>query len=246
MSSKFFVAPLVALCALSASGVAQAADDFTVTGTAGVYSDYRFRGISQTGKKPALQGGFTVAHSSGFYVGNWNSNVDSKDVLFNGSNLEMDIFGGYATTVGDFGLDAGVLQYYYPGQTAGGNVDTTEVYGSVKYGPALLKVSYALTEYFGVPDSDGTIYTNLSLSQPITEKIAVSAAAGFTLGEKNQADYSDYMVGVSYALPQNFTVGLNYHFNAGKGSNVSGMTGMGATGRELGSDGAVLYISKAF
>lgn len=238
MSSKFFVAPLVALCALSASGVAQAADDFTVTGTAGVYSDYRFRGQSQTEKKPALQGGFTVAHSSGFYVGNWNSNVTGN--LYQGSNLEMDIFGGYATEVAGVGLDVGVLQYYYPGGL-NNDADTTEFYGSVKYGPALAKVSYATSNYFGAADSDGTIYANLSVSQPITEKISVAAAAGFTLGE-NISDYNDYMVGVSYALPQNFTVGLNYHFNAGSGAKTT----PSSNGIDISGSGAVFYISKAF
>ena len=34
-----------------------------------------FRGISQTAGKPAVQGGFDVGHSSGFYLGTWASNV---------------------------------------------------------------------------------------------------------------------------------------------------------------------------
>ena len=41
-----------------------AASPWTFTANLGLYSDYRFRGISQTDKKPALQGGFDVAHSS--------------------------------------------------------------------------------------------------------------------------------------------------------------------------------------
>jgi uncharacterized protein (TIGR02001 family) len=59
--------------------------DWTITGNAGLFSDYRFRGISQTDKKPAFQGGFDVAHSSGFYLGNWNSNIDSS--FFGGANI---------------------------------------------------------------------------------------------------------------------------------------------------------------
>ena len=55
--------------------------------------------------KPAFQGGFDVAHSSGFYVGNWNSNVEQG--LFNGASLEMDFYGGYKGTFGAFGYDVG-------------------------------------------------------------------------------------------------------------------------------------------
>ena len=92
--------------------------DWTITGNAGVFSDYRFRGISQTNKKPAFQGGFDIGHASGFYVGNWNSNIDSS--FYNGANLEMDFYGGYKLPVGPVALDFGALYYYYPGSGAGG------------------------------------------------------------------------------------------------------------------------------
>ena len=87
--------------------------EFTFTGNAGLFSDYRFRGFTQTDYKPAFQGGFDFAHKSGFYLGNWNSNVEQA--LFNGASLEMDFYGGYKHTFGDFGLDVGVIYYYYPG-----------------------------------------------------------------------------------------------------------------------------------
>jgi uncharacterized protein (TIGR02001 family) len=38
-------------------------------------SDYVFRGISQSQRQPAIQGGFDYSHASGFYVGTWASNV---------------------------------------------------------------------------------------------------------------------------------------------------------------------------
>src|SRR5687767_6282116 len=85
--------------------------EFTFTGNAGLFSDYRFRGFTQTDYKPAFQGGFDFAHQSGFYLGNWNSNVEQA--LYNGASLEMDFYGGYKTTFGDFGLDVGVIYYYY-------------------------------------------------------------------------------------------------------------------------------------
>jgi uncharacterized protein (TIGR02001 family) len=45
--------------------------DFKITGSAAVVSQYRFRGISQSNNRPAVQGAITVAHSSGFYVSTW-------------------------------------------------------------------------------------------------------------------------------------------------------------------------------
>src|SRR3954467_12052526 len=49
--------------------------DFTFTGNIGIFSQYVFRGVSQTNEKPAVQGGFDLAHKSGLYGGTWVSNI---------------------------------------------------------------------------------------------------------------------------------------------------------------------------
>src|SRR5258706_14646246 len=85
-----------------------------VTGNMTLVSEYRFRGIDQTYGKPAIQGGFDYSHSSGIYLGNWDSNV-SQGAGYPGGNLEMDFYGGWKKAFGDFGLDVGGIYYYYPG-----------------------------------------------------------------------------------------------------------------------------------
>lgn len=129
-----------------------------VTGNMTIASDYRFRGISQTYTGPAIQGGVDYAHASGLYLGNWNSNVSS--VLFaGGSGIEMDFYGGWKKSFGDFGLDVGSIYYYYPNAefnvntgSAGGSskFDNWEIYigGSWKWISA--KFFYALDNYFGL------------------------------------------------------------------------------------------------
>ena len=51
-------------------------DEFSFSANVGLYSDYIFRGYTQTQNEPAIQGGFDVEHSSGLYAGTWASNVD--------------------------------------------------------------------------------------------------------------------------------------------------------------------------
>src|SRR5713226_7192278 len=75
------------------------ASEHTFTGNVGLFGDYRFRGISQTFRKPAIQGGFDYSHASGFYLGNWNSNV-SSGASYPAGDLEMDFFGGWKKTLG--------------------------------------------------------------------------------------------------------------------------------------------------
>ncbi|OZA55824.1 MAG: hypothetical protein B7X78_10400, partial [Sphingomonadales bacterium 39-62-4] len=109
------VAPLaLALLATPAFAQDEESGPITISGSAALVSDYRFRGVSMSDKEMAVQAGATVAHESGFYVGTWGSNLAGWGT-FAGSNMELDIFGGYSTTVGGVGVDVGLTWYMYPG-----------------------------------------------------------------------------------------------------------------------------------
>jgi uncharacterized protein (TIGR02001 family) len=88
--------------------------DFTFNGNVALVSDYRFRGVSQSDKGFAVQGGVGVSHKSGVYVGFWASNLAGWGT-FGGPNLELDVFGGIALPVGDGTIDVGLTLYTYPG-----------------------------------------------------------------------------------------------------------------------------------
>ena len=165
-----FAAPAAVTTAF-AQAAAAPASPHTFTGNMTIGSDYRFRGISQTFGGPTIQGGVDYSHASGFYVGNWNSNVSG--VTYNsGNNIEMDFYAGWKGSWGDWGLDVGNLYYYYDSarwtglnqqaaaravaagnQNNSGRYDNNEIYiaGSWKWLSA--KYSYATTNYFGLNDA---------------------------------------------------------------------------------------------
>lgn len=164
---------VLTLCGAAFAQTKAPEPDWTVTGNATLISDYRFRGFTQTDFGPALQGGFDVAHKSGFYLGNWNSNV--LQGLYNGASLEMDFYGGYKAEIAkDVGYDLGLIYYYYPKSGAAGTtrINNTEVYFGLSGGPLSGKLYYATSDYFqaaknvGAPRSTrGTTYLDLSYSQ---------------------------------------------------------------------------------
>jgi uncharacterized protein (TIGR02001 family) len=87
----------------------------TVSGSATIASDYRFRGVSQSDREMAVQGGSTIAHESGLYVGTWASNLAGWGT-FGGANMELDLIGGYKAKLADNAmLDVGLTWYMYPG-----------------------------------------------------------------------------------------------------------------------------------
>lgn len=140
----------------------------TVSGSATVTSDYRFRGVSQSDKEIAVQGAITISHESGFYVGAWGSNLAGWGT-FGGANLELDLIGGFKLPVGGGGtLDVGLTWYVYPG--GADETDFAEPYAKLSgtIGPVGLTagVAYAPPQealgrwYFTGADAAAGIYND--------------------------------------------------------------------------------------
>lgn len=213
---------LAALAAAALAPVPAFAEDSSLAYNVGVVSDYRYRGISQTRLKPALQGGIDYAYG-GFYVGAWASTI--KWIKDNGVKgpVELDLYGGYKNTiVENLGYDVGVLRYEYVGNKLKdtglySNANTTEVYGALTFGPATLKLSYALTDLFGNKDSDGSYYGDLSAGFDLGAGFTLTPHLGYQkVRNTPNASYMDYSVTVSKELVPGLSVSL-----AGVGTNAN-------------------------
>jgi uncharacterized protein (TIGR02001 family) len=200
MRKTVLAVALAATAALPGLASAQATSPHTLSGNMGIFSDYRFRGISQTFQQPAIQGGIDYSHSSGFYLGNWNSNVSGES--FVDGTIEMDLYGGFKKGFGDVTLDVGLLQYLYPGaKNAGVRYDTLEAYIGASWKWFTLKYSMTLDDYFGVTDSDGSGYLDLSASYELAPKLMLVGHVGKQEVKNASAlDYVDYKVGLTYDL----------------------------------------------
>jgi uncharacterized protein (TIGR02001 family) len=195
----------------------------TVTGSAAVTTDYRFRGVSQSGGDIAIQGGITASHASGFYVGTWGSSIDLGDLY---GSTELDIFGGWTGEVtSGLTLDAGLLYYAYP-NGRGGDSEFFEPYASVtgQAGPAKIKVGAtyawkqnALPNFAGNKKSDNVyIYSNVDIGIPNTP-ITISGHLGYTDGALAPSYYTtsdrtgiDYSIGASATVFGPLSVGVSY------------------------------------
>jgi len=193
-----------------------AANPFTVSGGATLVSDYRFRGISQTDKRVALQGTFSVAHESGFYATVWGSSID--DYVYNGADQEVDFILGYRRTFGGTTIDGGLLYYYYP-NSGGIASDFVEPYISVAhtFGPVTAKVTANYAPEQAALAVGGSKQDNLylagDLSATIPETpISLTAHLGHSYGPSYLTignGYTDWSLGAS-ATWNHVTVGVAY------------------------------------
>ena len=175
---KTLVAASLAVLSMAAvadeAPAADAPEAPALTANVNLASSYRFRGIDQTFNQPALQGGVDYSMPMGFYVGNWNSNVNGNAAGYAGGNLEMDLYGGWKTAFNDdWGLDTGLYNYFYPGSNPSngapglttpnptfasqkpGMVYNLEYYIGGNWKTVSLKQYFALTDYFNVQGMNG-------------------------------------------------------------------------------------------
>ena len=227
--------------AQSAPAPAPAPATSPITANVTVVNDYRYRGMTQSNFKPAIQGGFDYAHESGFYIGNWNSSIswisDGYPAQTAGGNtstqsvsapIEMDFYAGFKKELIGKGQvsDVGILQYYYPTSNmprntctassgagrngCGASPNTTELYVAQNFAfgslSGFVKVSYALTNLFGIYESKGSYYPDLTLNYDTGfEGITLNAHAGYqyVAGTKTVSrtkydfSYSDYKIGLT-------------------------------------------------
>lgn len=177
LASALAVPALTAHAEDAPAAAAPAASEHTFTANVGIYSQYIFRGLTQTNEDPALQGGFDYSHASGLYAGVWASNISwlrDNGSYKGGGSGEFDFYAGFKNTIPstDITYDLGVLQYWYPGSTNTGLVkgDTTELYAALGWKWVTAKYSYVVSDKaFGVRDADGTYYFDLSAAVPLGE-----------------------------------------------------------------------------
>lgn len=226
----------------------EAAPASTISWNAAVTSDYRYRGISQTRLRPALQGGVDYVHADGWYAGAWASTIKwTKDAGGDG-DVEIDVYGGKRGELAPgLAYDVGVLRYFYPdnglGQLPGWvNAHTTEVYAQLGYGPAYVKYSHATTNLFGFVDSDNSGYLDLGANFDVGSGLTLQLHAGHQKVENNSAaSYTDWKVGVSRSF-ELATVAIAYvGTNASKTAYASPNNG-----KFTGRDALQLTLSRTF
>jgi len=231
------------LAALAVPGVAMAADAettehkegkhvtpasaHTVTSNVGLVSNYVYRGITQTIGKPAIQGGFDYARTSGFYAGVWGSNVSwiTGSGSAGNASLEMDTYAGFKGSFAeDYSFDVGAVRYNYLGEYVppAGYVkaDTSEIYGAIGYKWITAKYSYSLGDFLTVPEAKGTSYLEVNASYTLADSgVTLGAhygkqtykgvAADALVAGGTDPSYADYKVNVSKDF-SGYVFGLAY------------------------------------
>lgn len=205
---RLVMAAILLGAASTTGGVAYAEDLFSAN--VAMTTDYRFRGISQTNRDPAIQGGFDFGHDSGFYVGAWASNVS-----FTEGGTEFDFYLGWGTDLNEnVAIDLGYIYYAYPSSNfgPGAKADYWELQGNIAFYGATVGINYADSYTFG---SGRFVYLYGQYGFPLGEVASLDLHLGYN-GFKDDGlniflgtdpdfsdhgkSYLDYSIGVTATL----------------------------------------------
>lgn len=242
-----------------AETAAAATPEHSFTGNLTLASEYIYRGIGQTNRKPALQGGFDYAHASGLYAGIWGSNIswlsDSNPAV--SASLELDVYGGYKNTFagGDWNYDLGVLRYNYPGSYPAGFVkaDTTELYGAIGWKWLSLKYSHVVSNHIfgftgsnGVDKTRGSGYLELNATYDLGDGWGVLGHVGHQkIRHNGDASYTDWKLGVSKDVGAG-VIGVSYWDTDAKACGDAVPVYCNTKNKDLGKGRLLLTFTKSF
>lgn len=167
-------------------------------------TDYVWRGVSQSDNHAAVFAAVNASYK-GFYLGAETENVD-----FLGINQEYDVWGGYATKLAGVTVNAGFVRYGYVDSPV--DIDTLEgkLALSVPVATGTLTVSGNYTgNYFG--SSNPALYTELSGSYPLMDKLSVHGAVGHQQISHASGDYTTWNAGLSYQVLPGASASVGYY-----------------------------------
>ncbi len=204
-------------------------------------SNYIFRGLTQTWNQPALQGGVDYTHHDGWYASLWASNISDRSYADGSAEVDLNVGYNGKFAAEEWTWNVGLASAYYPGAnykafspavaTYGSqSYDNLELNGGVAYKWLSVKLSTALTDYYGANTNTGytsgsqwSSYTDLSANIPLPEElfsanVTLPIHYGHTnyttklkspaFGGGSNPDYNDYKIGISKGFDAGISLSL--------------------------------------
>jgi uncharacterized protein (TIGR02001 family) len=225
MSMRSLICGLIVLMAPATAMAAEPAG-LSLDGELSVVSDYRYRGLSLSDDRAAVQSGLTASLSNGLYASAWGSTIDEYGAGADGkgATLEVDYTLGWAFEVSGLSVDAAVSRYTYP---SGEDVAFFELPVSVSRGwndwSATVGVAYAPAQKALGDKDNGYVFAALSWARP-SAPFEVAVQVGHESGAFAPGGKWDWSAGVSRKI-SNVELGLSLvDSDADAGALVASLT----------------------
>jgi uncharacterized protein (TIGR02001 family) len=229
---------LAVLGALMLSSTVVLAEDtttgFDVTGFLTGTNNFMYRGLSLSDNSAAVQGQFSVTHSTGFYATLWASNtrLQASETGGNSPNMEGNFLAGYIGKItDDLSFDVGYLRTFYPGGSS--RFDFNDFYGTLMYKGVSAGLSYS-DDFFA--ETGTALYGFVAYDDKIINDVSLHAKVGYTRNRSrdflglfgvDKSGWAHCELGLSHPLPKDFKISGVYHWTTGEVKDGFDIPGFG-------------------
>jgi len=195
---------------------------FDVTGFLTGTNNFMYRGLSLSDNSVAVQGQFSLTHTSGFYATLWASNtrLQAPETRGNNPNMEGNFLIGYTGKItDDLGYDIGYLRTFYPGGSS--RFDFSDYYATLMFKGISAGLSYS-DDFFA--ETGPALYSFVAYDNKIINDVSLHAKVGYTRNDSrdflgifgvDKSGWAHYELGLSHPLPKDFKISGIYHWTTG-------------------------------
>lgn len=179
-----------------------------VSGYVTLTSDYRRRGLSESGGDAAVQIGGDFQHTSGFFAGAWAARIDYARPEDAGSaRMKVGYYAGYSRRVARWSWVATGVRYAYPGSAY--DYDYNELTATIGYRGRLFVTASYIDDLFGRGAS--AVHSEVGTALPLPRRLEIGAALGRVMSTDAGLEYTHWNVGLSKTFSRRIGLDLRYY-----------------------------------
>jgi uncharacterized protein (TIGR02001 family) len=179
-----------------------------VSGYVTLTSDYRHRGLSESGGEFSFQVGGDYQHATGFFAGAWAARIDYAQPAADASTrFKVGYYVGLSKRVARWSLTATAVHYAYPGLAY--DYDYDEVSATAGFRDRLFVTAAYVDEPFGRRAS--ALYGEIGTAWPLAHGLELGATIGRLASSDSRLAYTHWNLGLSRTFARRLGVDLRYY-----------------------------------
>lgn len=179
-----------------------------VSGYVTVTSDYRHRGLSESGGDPSIQVGADYQHANGFFAGAWAARVDySQPAEESSTRFKIGYYAGFSKRIARWSWAATAVRYTYPGLAY--DYDYNELSATAGFRDRVFFTAAYVDDLFARGAS--ALYSEIGTALPLPQGMELGATIGRLSSSNSRLEYTHWNLGVSKTFARRIGVDLRYY-----------------------------------
>jgi uncharacterized protein (TIGR02001 family) len=178
-----------------------------VSGYVTVTSDYRHRGISESGGESSIHVGADYQHANGFFAGAWAAQVDYSRSAESATRFKIGYYAGFSKRIARWSLAAAAVRYTYPGLAY--DYDYNELSTTAGFRDRVFFTAAYIDDLLARGSS--ALYSEVGTALPLPHGMELGATIGRLASSDRRLEYTHWNLGLSKTFARRIGIDLRYY-----------------------------------